>query len=72
MTKNEMKNDILFMRNSFTSVEPWGIPLVKKQEIPNNNILLVACSDTRANDCEINKKKRLTLLCRRLPIYGYL
>lgn len=57
MTKNEMKNDILFMRNSFTSVGPWGIPLVKKQEIPNDNILLVACSDTRANDCEINKKK---------------
>ena len=52
-----MREDPLFMRNTFTSVGRWGIPLVKKQEIPSDNIKLVACSDTRANDTEKNKEK---------------
>ena len=29
----------------------------KKQALPTDNIMLVACSDTRANDSEVNKKK---------------
>lgn len=41
----------------FSSVGKWGIPLVHKQEFPTNDIQLVACSDTRANDNEENKKK---------------
>lgn len=45
------------MRNSFASVGKWGIPLVKKQELSTDDIMLVACSDTRANDNEVNKKK---------------
>ena len=45
------------MRNSFATTGKWGIPLVKKQELATENIMLVACSDTRANDNETNKKK---------------
>lgn len=57
MTSKAMRNNPLFMRNSFASVDKWGIPLVKKQELSTDNIMLVACSDTRANDNEYNKKK---------------
>ena len=57
MTSKAMRDDPLFMRNTFSSVGKWGIPLVHKQEFPTNDIQLVACSDTRANDNEENKKK---------------
>ena len=57
MTSKAMRDDPLFMRNTFSSVGKWGIPLVHKQEFPTNVIQLVACSDTRANDNEENKKK---------------
>lgn len=57
MTSKQMRDNPLFMRNSFEKVGKWGMPLVKKQEIPTTNIELVACSDTRANDSEENKKK---------------
>ena len=52
-----MRDNPLFMRNSFATTGKWGIPLVKKQELTTENIMLVACSDTRANDNEANKKK---------------
>lgn len=57
MTSKAMRNDPLFMRNNFEKDGKWEIPLVKKQNLPIGNIELVACSDTRANDNEINKKK---------------
>lgn len=57
MTSKSMRDNPLFIRNNFETVGKWGIPLVKKQEIPTEEIMLVACSDTRANDNEINKKK---------------
>ena len=57
MTSLDMRSDALFMRNSFSTVGKWGIPLVKKQELPTGDIMLVACSDTRANDNEVNRKK---------------
>ncbi|MBQ7528513.1 DUF4417 domain-containing protein [bacterium] len=56
MKSIEMRQDPLFMRNSFESVGKWGIPLVKRQEINLNNLRMIACSDTRANDNEINKR----------------
>ncbi len=56
MTGNTMRENPLFMRNNFLSVGKWGIPLVTKQELDTNNIRLVACSDTRTNDNEHNKK----------------
>ena len=52
-----MRENPLFMRNSFASVGKWGIPVVKKQELSTDDIILVACSDTRANDSDANKKK---------------
>ena len=57
MTSKSMRDNPLFMRNNFEPVGKWGIPLIKKQEFGLNNIMLVACSDTRANDNEENKKK---------------
>lgn len=57
MTNKEMRENPLFMRNSFPSVGKWGIPLIEKQEISSDDIMLVACSDTRANDNEVNKRK---------------
>ncbi len=57
MTSKSMRDNPLFMRNNFDAVAKWGIPLIKKQELSTDNIMLVACSDTRANDNEENKKK---------------
>lgn len=57
MTSKEMREDPLFMRNSFTQVGKWGIPLVHSQTVDLTNIGLIACSDTRANDNPINKEK---------------
>ncbi len=51
-----MRENPLFMRNDFSSNGKWGIPIIKKQELATDNIKLVACSDTRCNDNDINKK----------------
>ena len=57
MISKTMRNNQLFMRNSFPSVGKWGIPLVKKQALPSDNINLLACSDTRSNDSTENRKR---------------
>lgn len=57
MTSKEMREDPLFMRNTFTPTGKWGIPLVRKQNIDINSVELIACSDTKANDDAINKQK---------------
>ena len=57
MTGKTMRDNPLFMRNSFATAGKWGIPLVKKQGLTTENFMLVACSDTRANDNEENKKR---------------
>lgn len=62
MTSKSMRDNPLFMRNNFDSVGKWGIPLIKKQELTADNIMLVACSDTRKNDNEANKKKGVHFL----------
>lgn len=49
MTSLEMKNNPLFMRNGFETAGRWGIPIIKKQEIPLKNVGLIAYSDTRLN-----------------------
>ena len=56
MTSKEMRNNPLFMRNSFVSDGKWGLPFIKRQEIDTSSIKLIACSDTKANDREENKK----------------
>ena len=57
MTSKSMRDNPIFMRNNFDSVGKWGIPLIQKQELSTDDIMLVACSDTRANDKEENRKK---------------
>lgn len=69
MTSYCMRNDTLFMRNTFSSTGKWGIPLVKKQNLPFPEIDLIVCSDTRANDDEVNRKKESISL---LTITGFL
>ena len=56
MTSKTMRDDPLFTRNTFSAVGKWEIPLVRKQRIETSDVHLVACSDTRANDNENNKK----------------
>lgn len=56
MTSKKMRENTLFMRNNFNSDGKWGIPIVKNQEIDISNIKLLACSDTKTNDREENKK----------------
>lgn len=57
MTSKTMRDNPLFMRNNFESVGKWGIPLVKKQKLVTDNIMLIACSDTKTNDKNENKHK---------------
>ena len=57
MTSKKMRNNVLFMRNEFETVGKWGIPLVKKQIFDTRDIQLIACSDTKRNDSEENKRK---------------
>ncbi len=57
MTSKTMRDNPLFMRNKFESIGKWGLPIIKKQELNTDNIMLVACSDTRKNDRDENKHK---------------
>ena len=57
MQSKQMREDPLFMRNSYAAAGKWGIPIVRRQSLPFEEIKLVACSDTRSNDNEENKKK---------------
>ena len=56
-TSKAMRQDPLFLRNSYEGRGKWGIPLVKKQKIALGNISLIACADTRSNDSAKNRKK---------------
>ena len=57
MTSEEMRANPLFMRNTFPTVGKWGMPVVKKQELPTNDIQLLSSADARSNDSAKNKKK---------------
>ena len=54
MTSKAMREDGLFLRNDFSGVGKWEIPLIRKQQIPTSDIRLIACSDTRRDDREEN------------------
>lgn len=49
--------DFLFMRNTFPKSGKLNIPLIRRQVIDTEHVSLIACSDTRCNDSEANKKK---------------
>ncbi len=55
MTSEQMRDNPLFMRNNFASSGKWGIPLIKKQELNVDDIKLLACSETKSNEQEVNK-----------------
>ena len=57
MTSSSMREDPLFMRNTFDCRGRWGIPLVHRQKIDTDAISLIACSDTRRNDHSENCRK---------------
>lgn len=56
MTTKEMRENPLFMRNSFDGQGRWNIPLVRKQEVNTQEISLIACSDTRSKDNAANRR----------------
>ena len=56
MTSKEMRTNNLFIRTGFKTDGRLQIPIIKKEKIDLNNISLIACSDTRLNDNENNKK----------------
>lgn len=55
-TSRNMREDPLFIRNTYQSAGKWGVPLVKNQNLSLDNIGLIACSDTRANDNAVNRR----------------
>lgn len=54
MTSKNMRENPLFMRNTYKGQGHWNIPLVCKQEIDTSEISLIACSDTRSKDNHLN------------------
>ena len=46
----------LFLRNDFQGQGKWNIPLIRKQEINLSSVSLIACSDTRSGDNEVNRR----------------
>ena len=56
MQSKIMRENSLFMRNTFEARGKYGFSLIKKQDFNIENPTLIACSDTRSNDNESNKK----------------
>ena len=53
----ERRNNQLFLRNSYEKSGIYSFPLIKKQDIDLTNLNLIAYSDTKLNDKELNKLK---------------
>jgi len=56
VNSKKMREDPLFMRNEYPATGKWEIPVIKKQQLDISDIRLIACSDTRANDCSRNRE----------------
>ena len=48
----ERRNDPMFLRNQFLGVGKYGFPLVRKQNLNLDDIDLIACTNTKADDAE--------------------
>lgn len=57
MTSIEMRGNALFSRNSFAVAGEWQIPVVERQDIDLDSVDLIAYSDIRSKDSEVNKQK---------------
>ena len=51
------RNDPLFLRNEFEVEGKWQLPLVRRQIFDIDNIELIAVSDTKYNDVDVNRRK---------------
>lgn len=56
MTSSQMRQNPLFLRNSCNCSGRWNIPEIRKALVPDGDIQLIACSDTRVND-KLNTEK---------------
>lgn len=57
INSKQMRENPLFMRNEFPVSGKYGFPLIRKQKINLEQLSLIACSDTRSNESEENKKR---------------
>lgn len=53
-TSKSMRDNPLFMRNTFSGDGRYGIPMIQKQYIDLQHIQLLSCVDTKNNDSEYN------------------
>jgi hypothetical protein len=56
MTSKQMRENPLFLRNSFEGVGKWGIPLIRRQPLIDGEIRLIAASNTKTHDTEKNRQ----------------
>ena len=56
-TSQSMRENDLFMRNSYDGCGRWEIPLVKKQDIPMDDLDLISCADAKLHESGRNRQK---------------
>lgn len=56
-TSRSMRENDLFMRNSYDGCGRWEIPLVKKQDIPMDDLDLISCADAKLHESGRNRQK---------------
>ena len=57
MKTKEVRNNPLFLRNEFETVDKWEMPLIRRETIDLEVVDLISFSDIRYNDNEVNRKK---------------
>ena len=57
MTSIDMRRDPNFIRGGFPCEGEFEIPIIRREELPQGPIDLVACSRTRPTDTEENRRK---------------
>ena len=50
MNSKNMRENPLFMRNAYAGGGRWSIPLIRRQSLPNHELLWLACSNARRNE----------------------
>ena len=56
-TSQSMRENDLFMRNPYGGCGRWEIPLVKKQDIPMDDMDLLSCADAKLHESGRNRQK---------------
>lgn len=60
----QLRENPLFLRNEFDSVDEYNIPIVKKQKLDTDNIKLIAYSNIRSSLSLFDKMKGVHFFCR--------